>query len=889
MGAVYLAQQSRPQRQVAVKVLLPITALSPARHADFLERFRRETDVAASLVHPNIMPVHEYGEQEGLAYLVMPYISGGTLRDELEQQSTLPLIKILYYLEQIAVALDFAHERGVIHRDVKPANLLKTADGRLLLSDFGLVKVIAAGRAEQSYVPDINFPLGTPDYMAPEQGLGKELDVRADLYALGVVLYHMITGHVPFKGDMPMQVLMQHIHFPPPKPCLTRIDLPAAAEQVVFKALAKNPAERYASATEMYNAFQQALISAGAGLDNVIVEALEEAEARTRNCKQPASAVRSFKSRSLFDPLWQSQPGIVLAEEAKEPVARLAMLNEASRSPSVRAATVSAASLLSFAAAVAPVAERLSKPATPAPENSVLFSENNQVRHIAFTPLPLTSSTLISRGEESTMLHKHNMRSLTPRTPEAQVASASPEPSAGDIQAPPVMQPPAATPRFTPDVRAPYNFAASNVPGQSGGPPSPLPPTNIPAQPGGPPSPPPMNNVPGQPVVPSAPPFASANITRQLGSQVGAPFVPNTPPQPGNAMPPAFVPTNATRKLGGPLVPSGNTGYLGAGRGNTGALIMPDGSYEGQGMTGTMKLTQPVKLVQVPVAGQPGRYVTGFLPVVPSGAGDSFATPPQPTPLKKKLILASMIIGVALVIFGSGLFLLLRPHHNQQAALNAGSQRLSQLTTAQTMATATAQANIILEDPLTDHIHDWPLASTGPLQYKFENGAYHVIVNDNNNSALPLLPGETFNGPMAYNITMQEVKGDDTSPYNWFGIVLRYSEHQQNGKTVKTFYCFDYEPADGVYQFRMYNSGFAADASAWSDIWHTQKGSEYHTGHRAQNTVKVFANGSDFTFFVNGKRVGEARDNSLSSGQVGMVVNQQGAEVAFSNLILTYN
>lgn len=316
---------------------------------------------------------------------------------------------------------------------------------------------------------------------------------------------------------------------------------------------------------------------------------------------------------------------------------------------------------------------------------------------------------------------------------------------------------------------------------------------------------------------------------------------------------------------------------------------MPDGSYEGQGMTGTMKLTQPVKLVQVPVAGQPGRYVTGFLPVVPSGAGDSFATPPQPTPLKKKLILASMIIGVALVIFGSGLFLLLRPHHNQQAALNAGSQRLSQLTTAQTMATATAQANIILEDPLTDHIHDWPLASTGPLQYKFENGAYHVIVNDNNNSALPLLPGETFNGPMAYNITMQEVKGDDTSPYNWFGIVLRYSEHQQNGKTVKTFYCFDYEPADGVYQFRMYNSGFAADASAWSDIWHTQKGSEYHTGHRAQNTVKVFANGSDFTFFVNGKRVGEARDNSLSSGQVGMVVNQQGAEVAFSNLILTYN
>ena len=141
MGAVYLAQQSRPRRQVAVKVLLPLAELSPAQHGAFLERFRRETDVAASLVHPNIMPVHEYGEQEGHAYLVMPYISGGTLRDELEQQGPLPLTKILYALEQMAAALDFAHGRGVIHRDVKPANILKTAEGRLLLSDFWLVKI----------------------------------------------------------------------------------------------------------------------------------------------------------------------------------------------------------------------------------------------------------------------------------------------------------------------------------------------------------------------------------------------------------------------------------------------------------------------------------------------------------------------------------------------------------------------------------------------------------------------------------------------------------------------------------------------------------------------------------------------------------------------------
>src|SRR5215471_11546806 len=126
MGAVFLAQQSRPRRQVAVKVLLPMTPLSPNQLAAFLERFRRETDAAASLEHPNITPVHEYGERDGLAYLVMPYISGGTLRDQLDREGRLPLTQVVSYLEQMASALDFAHQRGVIHRDIKPANILLT-------------------------------------------------------------------------------------------------------------------------------------------------------------------------------------------------------------------------------------------------------------------------------------------------------------------------------------------------------------------------------------------------------------------------------------------------------------------------------------------------------------------------------------------------------------------------------------------------------------------------------------------------------------------------------------------------------------------------------------------------------------------------------------------
>src|SRR5947209_585738 len=150
MGAVYLAQQSRPRRQVAVKVLLPATTLKPQHLAAFLERFRRETDAAASLEHPNIMPVYEYGERGGLAYLVMPYVGGGTLRDVMEREGQLALPKVLNYLEQLAAALDFAHSRGVIHRDVKPANILLTPEERLLLTDFGLVKLLSEGQAARA-------------------------------------------------------------------------------------------------------------------------------------------------------------------------------------------------------------------------------------------------------------------------------------------------------------------------------------------------------------------------------------------------------------------------------------------------------------------------------------------------------------------------------------------------------------------------------------------------------------------------------------------------------------------------------------------------------------------------------------------------------------------
>ncbi|GCE25698.1 hypothetical protein KDA_11820 [Dictyobacter alpinus] len=312
MGAVYLAQQSRPRRQVAVKVLLPITAFKPQQHKAFLERFRRETDAAASLEHPNITPVHEYGELDGLAYLVMPYVSGGTLRDELENEGKLPLTRIVSYLEQMAAALDFAHERKVVHRDIKPANILMTPEKRLLLTDFGLVKIITDGQKNQNPLSEVGMPMGTPDYMSPEQVVGGVVDARADIYSLGVLLYHMVAGAPPFQGETPMKVALQHLHTPPPLPRMQRPDLPPAAEQVILRALAKRPADRYACTRDLASAFRLALQAAGVQVDG---------------SGSPSDS--GNRRRGLFDPVWQSPGSERVAQPEPQQVAQPPAANAA--------------------------------------------------------------------------------------------------------------------------------------------------------------------------------------------------------------------------------------------------------------------------------------------------------------------------------------------------------------------------------------------------------------------------------------------------------------------------------------------------------------------------------------------------------------------------------
>ncbi len=265
MGAVYLAQQSRPVRTVAVKVLIPSLSLDPDQQRVFLARFRREADTVAKLEHKNILPIYEYDEalvdHRRLAYLVMPFIRGGTLRERIDEANRdgvhFDLNLVASYISQVADALSYAHSMGVVHRDIKPGNLLFHLDGRLLLSDFGIVRLNA-----MPSLTSVGSFLGTAEYASPEQVSGGEVDARSDIYSLGVLLYELLTGELPFTGPNPFAVMTRVLSDPAPSVKDVRPDLSPAIEAVVTKALAKNPEHRYQNAIDMAAALQTAVSAA---------------------------------------------------------------------------------------------------------------------------------------------------------------------------------------------------------------------------------------------------------------------------------------------------------------------------------------------------------------------------------------------------------------------------------------------------------------------------------------------------------------------------------------------------------------------------------------------------------------------------------------------------
>ncbi len=716
MGSVFLATQSSPYRKVAVKVLLPVAAQAPEQHASFLARFQEEMGLIASLDHPNILPIYDYGTQTGFAHLVMPYMTGGTLQDLLKRGGMLAFAKAADYLDQLAEALDYAHSKGVIHRDVTPSNIFVAPDGHLQLADFGLMGIAFPKQPSQLRLLKSGLSVGSIEYMAPEQVTGGVLDARADLYALGIILYQMVTGSLPFQGGTHMEIAAQHVQAFPPSPRSLRPELPTAAEQVILRTLAKPAIERYALAKDVASAFRLALTSAGLLADSPSSETTHH-----RTGAIPASRPFAPRQRSLFDPIWQKGHD----------------------------------------------------PATPGSKRS--------------------------EAQESGQVTEHR-------------AVAKPA---------------------------------------------------------------------GQELSPAS--QESGKVTGQLSEQVSAK---NTNPGAGpiSPLPPANI---------------------------TGSLLIPNGE---QTANGTIKLTGALKLVQVPVAGQPGRYVTGLLPASPETA-PAPETSKQEEPattahffvkqivpplvarantltLYQKLMALALL--VLLILFGSGSFIFLRPHSAPPLKRGVSAEQITPDVQAMRAAeaTATASANIILSDPLSQNIHNWPVSQNGSQIYFFSGGAYHILDNDNRQSAPALLSGFILKEPLVYSLTMEEIMGNDLSINNSFGMILYFNSQYKGGRNIITFYSFEVvNTPGGKYEFWKYDNSQGPSANPWTSLWASYFGSEFHEGQGPHNTntFTVVVNNKTFTFMVNGKNVGSVHDGSFTGGEIGMLVNLKGTEVAFSNLKLSYH
>ncbi|MGH8966372.1 MAG: Stk1 family PASTA domain-containing Ser/Thr kinase, partial [Actinomycetes bacterium] len=248
MSEVHKGRDVRLGRDVAVKVLRADLARDP----QFQERFRREAQNAAALNHPAIVAVYDTGEtrtEHGpLPYIVMEYVDGRTLRDIVKTEGPLPGQRAMEIMADVSAALDFSHRHGIIHRDVKPANVMITRTGAVKVMDFGIARAIHDGQAAVTQTAAV---IGTAQYLSPEQARGEQVDARSDVYAAGCVLYELITGDPPFTGDSPVAVAYQHVREDPTPPSHQNPEVSAAMDAVVLKAMSKNPANRYQSAAEM--------------------------------------------------------------------------------------------------------------------------------------------------------------------------------------------------------------------------------------------------------------------------------------------------------------------------------------------------------------------------------------------------------------------------------------------------------------------------------------------------------------------------------------------------------------------------------------------------------------------------------------------------------------
>jgi serine/threonine protein kinase len=290
MATVYKAYQPSMDRNVAIKVLPSQLADSP----EFVKRFQQEARIIANLEHPHILPVFDFGEDDGVTYFVMRFLDAGTLKERMNG-GALPWAEIDRLFTQLAEALGYAHDHGIVHRDLKPANALVDTDGNLFLTDFGIAKLLEDASPRLTQTDAI---MGTPAYISPEQAQAMPVDRRSDIYSLGIILYEMVTGRVPFTADTPLAVILKQIGDPLPPPSKIKPDLPSSIERVILKALAKNPNDRFSTTAEFVSAWRNALKDTESTIreTEMVVPTIPFADAPPQTQRQPATATRTVST-----------------------------------------------------------------------------------------------------------------------------------------------------------------------------------------------------------------------------------------------------------------------------------------------------------------------------------------------------------------------------------------------------------------------------------------------------------------------------------------------------------------------------------------------------------------------------------------------------------------
>lgn len=380
MGVVYRAKQRSLNRVVAVKMLSRELATDP----EFLQRFQQEAQVIARLQHDNIISVHDIESDNGSFYIIMEFVEGQSLQEVLRRNGRLPIEQVVRLIGQVARALGYAHSKGIIHRDIKPDNIMIVNDGqKAMVMDFGIARV-----ADSSLKTQTGISMGTPKYMSPEQARGQHVDARSDLYSLGVVLFAALTGDLPFDGDSPFTVALKHIQEPPPLPSERVPDLPASLEDVVLRSMAKSPKERYQTGEELALALEEALeksteifsaTASGRILDKTeMIQTQVEPSTPADAEKDPIGSSAPFDLPTPAPSVAQQTPaggrsrGRILAISgavAAVAIAAVAVLVPKGSAPTIDAPAVVATTLTPVAATPSPTPEITPSPtpATPPP------------------------------------------------------------------------------------------------------------------------------------------------------------------------------------------------------------------------------------------------------------------------------------------------------------------------------------------------------------------------------------------------------------------------------------------------------------------------------------------------------------------------------------------